>query len=213
MKIRHWMTPNPITVTPDTLIIDAKAIMKEHKIRRLPVVDKKGKLVGLVTYRHIIEASPSQATSLSIHELNYLILKLTVQDVMRKDPITVSPEDSVPDVMLAGHRRGIGAFPVMENGNLIGIITENDVFNAMIYIFGTRETSSIIPLQLIGGEDSIGVFRRIAEVMEKKQIPIYAMFTLPNRDMEGITIYVRVKTKETEPLLEDLALAGFKKAD
>jgi acetoin utilization protein AcuB len=89
MKIKNWMTVDPITVTPDTPIIDAKKIMKENRIRRLPVVDK-GKLVGIVTYRNIIEASPSSATSLSIHELNYLVLKLQVRDVMKKNPVTCS---------------------------------------------------------------------------------------------------------------------------
>lgn len=212
MKIKHWMTPNPITVTPDTLIIDAKRLMKEHNIRRLPVVDKKGRLVGIVTYRNIIEASPSQATSLSIHELNYLILKLTVADVMHKNPITVSPEDFVTDVIVEGHRRGIGSFPVVKKGELVGIVTETEIFNTMINIFGTRATSEIIDVQDVGGEDSIGVFRRIAEIIEAQKVSIMAIFTLPNRDSEGFTIYVRVKTKQTQPLIEALAKAGFRKA-
>ena len=99
MKIKHWMTKDPISVGPDTLIIDAKKIMKENKIRRLPVVHK-GKVVGIVTYRNIIEASPSAVTTLSIHELNYLYLKLKVKDIMTKNPLCVSPEDSNFDIII-----------------------------------------------------------------------------------------------------------------
>ena len=93
MKVKHWMTKDPITVSPETLAVEAQKIMKENKIRRLPVVDK-GKLVGMVTFRNLIEAAPSSASSLSIHELNYLIMKIKVKDLMKKNVITVSPEDT-----------------------------------------------------------------------------------------------------------------------
>jgi acetoin utilization protein AcuB len=209
MKIKHWMTADPITVKPDTLIIDAKAIMKDHKIRRLPVVDDKGKLLGIVTYRNIIEASPSAATSLSIHELNYLVLKLQVKDVMKKNPLTAAPDDSVVDVLLEGHKKGIGSFPVVEKGKLVGIITETEIFSAMIGIFGTRTNSEIIGLESVGAEDSVGVFRRIAEIIEKQDVPILAMFSLPHRRQEGWRIYIRVKTKNIKPIVKALKDAGY----
>jgi acetoin utilization protein AcuB len=209
MKIKNWMTRDPLTVEPDTLIIDAKNLMKEHNIRRLPVV-KGGKLVGMVTYRNIIEASPSSATSLSIHELNYLILKLQVKDVMRKNPITVSPEDSVIDVILEGSRKGIGAFPVVDHGKLVGIVTETEILKAMIQIFGTRIKSEIITLENVGSEDSVGDFKKIAEVIEKLNVPILGMFALGDRETGQPRIYVRVKTKETKPVLEALTAAGYK---
>jgi acetoin utilization protein AcuB len=212
MKVKHWMTPNPITVTPETLIIDAKKLMKDHNIRRLPVV-KGDKLVGIVTYRNIIEASPSAATTLSIHELNYLILKLQVKDVMRKNPLTVSPNDSVPDVILEGHNKGIGAFPVEDNGKLVGIITETEVYSALINIFGARKESEIIGLENVGSEDSVGDFRRITDVLEKINVPIQAIFTLPNRDTGNVSIHVRVKTKNIEPVHAALKEAGFQIID
>ena len=113
MKIKNWMTSNPITVKPNTPVMEASKLMKEHGIRRLPVV-KGGKVVGIVTHRNLLEASPSAATTLSIHELNYLIAKLEVGEVMQKNPICVSPEDSVIEVMTMGRQKGIGAFPVVE---------------------------------------------------------------------------------------------------
>ena len=212
MKIKNWMTRDPLTVEPETLIIDAKNIMKEHNIRRLPVV-RDGRLMGMVTYRNIIEASPSSATSLSIHELNYLILKLQVKDVMRKNPITVSPEDSVIDVILEGSRKGIGAFPVVDHGKLVGIVTETEILKALIQIFGTRIKSEIITLENVGSEDSVGDFKKIAEVIEKLNVPIMGMFALGDRETGQPRIYVRVKTKETKPVLDALVAAGYKPVD
>jgi acetoin utilization protein AcuB len=213
MKIKHWMTPDPVTVDPETLIVDAKKLMKDHKFRRLPVVDDKGRLVGIVTYRNIIEASPSSATSLSIHELNYLLLKLKVKDVMRKDPVTVGPEDSVIDVILMGAKRGIGSFPVAEKGKLIGIVTETEILRSLIQIFGTGAQSQIVELENVGSEDSVGDFRRIAEFLENRNIPILGMFALPTRDTGKDRILVRVKTKNIKPLVEDLLNAGYMVVD
>ena len=213
MKIKHWMTPDPVTVTPETLIIDAKKIMKDKKIRRLPVVDDKGRLVGIVTYRTIIEASPSAATSLSIHELNYLILKLKVGDVMRKNPLTVSPEDSVTDVILEGHKKGIGSFPVVAQGKLVGIVTETEIFNAMIQVFGTRAESEIISVSYEGSIDDVGVFRDMSKIIADMNVPILAMFALPLRGGGGIRVHVRIKTKNTVPVARALMDAGYKIGD
>jgi len=212
MKVRNWMTPDPITVTSDTLIIDAQKIMKDHRIRRLPVVDR-GKLVGIVTYRTIIEASPSAATSLSIHELNYLLLKLKVKDVMQRKPITVSPDDSVIDVILLGANKGIGAFPVVENGKLVGIVTETEIVQSMLAIFGTRVDDEIITLDNVGPEEGIGVFRRIAEVLEDLKVPVLAIFAMPHRRTKANRIYVRVKTKKIKPIIEELTKAGYEITD
>ena len=186
--------------------------MREKSIRRLPVVDK-GKLVGLVTYRNIIEASPSAATSLSVHELNYLILKLTVKDVMAKKPISVSPEDSVIDVILQGNAKGIGAFPVVDKGKLVGIVTETEIIQAMVHIFGTRKKSEIISLENVGPKESVGVFRKITEVIEPLNVPVLAMFSLPHRHSEAHRIYIRVETKKTKPVINALKEAGFEIGD
>ena len=92
MLVKSRMTPNPITVTPETGVSSAFAIMKEHSIRRLPVV-KGGKLVGIVTDKELQQVSPSKATTLSVFELNYLLEKTTIKDAMSRDPITVQDDD------------------------------------------------------------------------------------------------------------------------
>lgn len=212
MQIKHWMTPDPISVEPDLPLIDAQQIMKKNRIRRLPVVEK-GKLVGMVTHRIIREASPSTATSLSIHELNYLIVKLKVKDVMRKDPITVSPNDLVIDVILKGSQKGIGAFPVVDQGKLVGIVTESEILRSMLHIFGTRTASEIIELKNLGDPGTVGDFHRISGVIKDLNVPILAMFTLPDRDTGEYRAYVRVKTKDIEPVYEALEKAGYQRAE
>ncbi|MEW8960099.1 MAG: CBS domain-containing protein, partial [Moorella sp. (in: firmicutes)] len=96
MFVRDHMSPNPITVTKETSVLDALEIMKKHKIRRLPVVHN-GRLVGLVTERDILRVSPSPASTLSAFEVNYLVAKMTVKDAMIKRPITVPPEMTIEE--------------------------------------------------------------------------------------------------------------------
>lgn len=135
LTVRDWMTPNPITVTPSTTVPEANTLMKQGRIRRLPVVDN-GKLVGIVTLGDIREASPSDATSLSIYELNYLVAQLTVEKIMTKDPVTIDPNTSIKKAakLLLEHK--IGSLPVMDGGMLVGIITESDIFRVLV-----RETN------------------------------------------------------------------------
>ena len=135
LTVRDWMTPNPITVTPSTTVPEANTLMKQGRIRRLPVVEN-GKLVGIVTLGDIREASPSDATSLSIYELNYLVAQLTVEKIMTKDPVTIDPNASIKKAakLLLEHK--IGSLPVLDGGVLVGIITESDIFRVLV-----RETN------------------------------------------------------------------------
>ncbi|MBI5524127.1 MAG: CBS domain-containing protein [Desulfarculus sp.] len=210
MKIKHWMTSNPITVKPGTPILEAAKLMRENQIRRLPVVDKD-KVVGMLTHRNILEASPSAATTLSVHELNYLLSKLTVADVMRKDPICVNPEDSVLDVVLMGHEKGIGAFPVVDaRGRLVGIATETEIYRAFVGLLGTKDQDSMITLENIDLSQRVGAMSRIASIIEGRGVPLLAMFSLPHRRSPGFhRLYIRVHTKDTAPLIQDLQAHGY----
>ncbi len=126
MKVRDFMKKEVITVDIKTPIMAALETMKHNKIKRLPVT-KNSKFTGLVTRAMIRDASPSAATSLSVYELNYLISKMTVGDIMVKDPVTISPELPVEEAISLGKKHGIGAFPVIEKKDLVGIITESDI--------------------------------------------------------------------------------------
>ena len=211
MKVKHWMTKDPITVSPDTLAVEAQKIMKENKIRRLPVVDK-GKLVGMVTFRNLIEAAPSSATSLSIHELNYLIMKIKVKDLMKKNVIAVSPEDTVIDAIVRGVEKGIGGFPVVdEQGRLVGIVTETQIARAMIQLFGTDSKNEIISLENVDLQP--GTFGKIVSLVEKLGITIISMFSLPRRTTDLLRVYIRIKSGQRAEALAELKKAGYEIAD
>lgn len=213
MKIKHWMTSNPLTVKPDTLLMDAAKLMREHQIRRLPVVER-GRVVGMLTHRNIMEASPSSATSLSVWELNYLMSKLSVAEVMRKDPVCVSPEDSVMEVIQTGHEKGIGAFPVVERGRLVGIVTETEIYQAVVTLFGDPGQESIIELENLQLDQRIGAMSRIAGIVEGHNLPVLAMFSMPQRRHPGHQrLYIRVKAKKVAEVVRDLQDQGYKLGD
>ena len=211
MKVKHWMTKDPISVSPDTLAVEAQKIMKENRIRRLPVVDK-GKLVGIVTFRNLIEAAPSSANSLSIHELNYLIMKIKVKDLMKKNVITVSPEDTVIDAIVRGVDKGIGGFPVVdEEGRLVGIITETQIARAMIKLFGTEDRKEIITLENVDLQP--GTFGKIVTLVEKLGINIMSVFSLPRRTTDLLRVYIRIKSGQREEAVQELKKAGYEILD
>lgn len=128
--VRDWMTPNPITIVPKTTLPDAHKLMRDSKIRRLPVVERE-RLVGIVTLGDVREAEPSNATTLSIYELNYLLSKLTVDRIMTRDPLTIAPDATIRQAARLMLEHKIGGLPVTEQGHLVGIITESDIFRVL----------------------------------------------------------------------------------
>lgn len=130
--VREWMTPHVVVITPETTLPDAHKLMQEHGIRRLPVV-RDGKLIGIVTLSDVREAKPSDATSLSIWEMNYLLAKLTVKQLMSSPVITTAPETEVGEAAKTMLDSKISALPVVDRaGKLVGIITESDVFRMLV---------------------------------------------------------------------------------
>ena len=129
--VKQWMTESVLTVEPNTTVVAAQLLMKERKIRRLPVV-KNGKLVGIISLGDLREAGPSLATSLSIWELNYLWAHLTVDRVMTHHVFTVSPEAPVSDAarMMLEHK--ISGLPVVDGLHLVGVLTESDIFRVLM---------------------------------------------------------------------------------
>ncbi|GAB4525088.1 MAG: hypothetical protein OHK0046_40500 [Anaerolineae bacterium] len=142
--VRDWMTSDVITVPSDTPITTAHQIMKKNKIRRLPVVDHD-KLVGIVTIGDVREASPSAATTLSIWELNYLWSQLKVADVMTRRVMTVGPNEPLiyaAKIML-DHK--ISGVPVVENDQLVGVITESDIFRMLVRSYDSKTDTQPTP--------------------------------------------------------------------
>ena len=206
MRIKDVMTENPITVDVDTLVIDAQKIMKEKNIRRL-CVTKKGNLVGIVTYHDLLKASPSPATSLSVWELNYLWGKMKVSDVMTKAPVTLSSETTFEEALLLGQQRKIGSFPVVDNGRLVGITTESDIIRLVARVLGLREEGSRITIQ--GLEMKLGSLSKIISVVDRHQVPILSMMSLPIPEKKDVMIVLRLRTKDPEAIAADLKEMGL----
>ena len=132
MRVNEWMSPSPITAAPNTSVSEARELMRRSTIRHLLVTEGK-ELVGIITDRDIRLNLPSPATSLSVWEINYLLTRLTVGDTMTKAVITVEPERPIEAAarLILDHR--IGALPVIDNGRLVGILTETDLLRAFVY--------------------------------------------------------------------------------
>jgi len=136
MRVRELMTGALVTVRPETPVLDARRLMVERQVRHLPVTRENGDLVGIVTDRDIRLSLPSQASSLSVWEMNYLLTRLTVERVMTTSVITVGPDRSAREAaqVMLDHR--IGALPVTDAGRLIGILTETDLLRAFAHAAG-----------------------------------------------------------------------------
>lgn len=138
MLVGERMTRNPITISEDTSIDDALHTMRQRKVRRLPVLDPSGKMVGIVSDRDLLHAAPSPATSLSVYELHYLLAKLTVKRVMSSPVITVTSSTPLEEAARIMADNKIGGLPVTDDGQLVGIITETDIFKILLELLGAR---------------------------------------------------------------------------
>jgi acetoin utilization protein AcuB len=142
------MTRDVVTVEAATPFLKARLILKDKRIRHFPVVDH-GKLVGVVTDRDLKQAAPSGATTLDIDELNYLLLKMTVRDLIDREPVTIKPTNSVEKAALLMHDHKIGCLPVVdEAGTLVGMITETDLLAVMVEIVGYKEKGTRIAFEV-----------------------------------------------------------------
>jgi acetoin utilization protein AcuB len=139
MLAKERMSHPVITVHPDMPIQEALRLMREERIRRFPVIDKHGRLIGIVSERDLLHAAPSDATSLSIWEINYLLSKITVEKVMTRDVIKITEDTPLEEAarVMADHK--IGGLPVVRDGDVIGIITETDLFKIFLEMLGARE--------------------------------------------------------------------------
>jgi acetoin utilization protein AcuB len=206
MRIRDVMTKDPITVDSETLVLEAQKIMREHNIRRLPVVDK-GKVVGIVTQHDLLQASPSTATSLSVHELHYLSSRMKVKEVMRKNPMTLTPDTPFEEAIRIGQEHKMGAFPIVEQGKLVGIVTETDLVRILMNVLGLKEEGSRVTIEGLG--ESLGELQEIISIVVRNKTAILSMMSLPRPEKNNWMIMLRLKTKKPEPIVEDFKKAGF----
>jgi acetoin utilization protein AcuB len=197
MLVKAWMTADVITVDEDTPMMKASIIIKEKKIRSLPIVDKKGKLVGIVTDRDLRDASPSKATTPDVYELNYLISTIEIKDFMTKDLVFVRPDDTVEFAAILMLENKISSLPVInEKDSLIGIITQTDIFKVLINITGIYTGGVQLAFSL---EDRPGAIREVADVIRSHGARVVSILsTRETAEEDRHNVYIR-----TNPLPED----------
>lgn len=207
MLISNWMTHDPIAVSPTTSLSKCQKLMKTNSFHRLPVIDENRKVVGIISDRDVKSASPSKATSLEIHEVQYLLAEVKAKDIMTPKPVTVKSTDTVATAALLMLDKKIGGLPVVDDdGVLIGIITDQDIFKVFVTISGARIDGIDVTVEAPNTPGSLGP---IFEALRENNARIISVMTsyLDN----GLRhIYFRLRTPERvqeEHTLHD-ALAG-----
>lgn len=168
MAVKDFMTRKVIYVSPDTTVAHTADMMREQGLRRLPVIEND-RLVGVVTERTMAEASPSKVTSLSIYEMNYLLNKTKIRDIMARDVVTVSPYASLEDAVYAMMKNQVGILPVVEAGQVFGVITEKDVFKAFLEVSGYGEEGIRV---IITADDTVGTLAKIVDTISADNLNI-----------------------------------------
>ena len=203
MFVGDRMSRPVITVSPDDKAIDVRALFKKEHIRRAPVV-KKGKLVGIVSETDLINASPSQATSLSIWEMNYLVSKITVKDVMNKKVITVDTDTPIEEAARRMADNKIGGMPVLSNGKVAGMITETDLFKIFLELMGARKKAIRVTALI---EDKRGTLSKVTKAIAAAggNFISFGMFAGPDANTKVLTFKVEgIKKDEIKTALKDV---------
>jgi acetoin utilization protein AcuB len=176
MLIRDVMTTNVVAVSSDTSMADARRIMDAHRIKRLPVIDK-GKLMGIVSRDTLDRSGPSKLTTFSIHEVSYLLSKITVREVMKREVLTIPPDTTVEEAVALAQSHKVGALLVVEDGRVVGIVTTNDIFYKVV--------NPLLGIDRPGIRFSVTKWKDIADI--QKILGIIAQF----KPSEIASIYAR----------------------
>ena len=206
MFVINRMTKNPMTVTADTKVDEVAHLMKKHNFRRLPVVDD-GKLVGFLSDSDIMRVAPSPATTLSRYEINSLLAKICVRDIMKKDVVSVNVDATIEEAALIMYKNKIGGMPVVSNmGAVVGVITETDIFKTFVDVMGLADGKTRITLEVT---DKIGVVKDIAEIFGQAGVSIDSLITCKKEDNK-YEIVIRGDITNIDDIKAKLEAKGYK---
>jgi acetoin utilization protein AcuB len=203
MLVGERMKHPVITVSPEMPIIEALNFMRKEKIRRAPVV-KDGKMVGIISEKDLLNASPSAATSLSVWEVNYLLSKITIKEVMKKDVVTVKEDTPIEEAARIMADNKIGALPVLRDGHIVGIITETDLFKIFLELMGARETGVRVTALIT---EKRGQLAKITEVISNAKGNFVAFGQFAGEDPSNRLVTFKVadlNLEEVKKLIEPL---------
>ncbi len=208
MYVGRIMHTRLVTVSPDTSLRKAKEIIEEKKINHLLVVNKNGDLVGIVSDRDVKQSWASPATTLSVHELNYLLSQLTVANIMVKKIITISPGTTIERAAYIMQENRINSLPVIDSEKLVGIITSSDVMGVLLHAIGFGEESARFAVLV---EDRIGIVAEVSRILKEKNINIRSFVTWPEKKHPGIfQLIIRVGLEDKAKAISALSEGGFK---
>ncbi|RMG74497.1 MAG: CBS domain-containing protein [Nitrospirae bacterium] len=207
MFVKDWMTKKVFTVSPDDSVSVAAKILREKSIKHLPVV-KNGKIKGILSDRDIKEYIPSKATSLDVYELHYLLAKTKVKEIMKKKVVTTTPDTPIEEAALLMLEQNIGSLPVISNGEVVGIISDRDIFRVIVDITGIRHGGHRIYLLL---EDRPGSIKEVADIIRKYGFSLQSILT----SYEGVKdnyrkVVIRTKGKGNFKALKSELEGTFK---
>ena len=196
MPVKDWMSKDLVTIDADTSIMKASRVMKQNEIQHLPVLSK-GILTGIVSDRDLKEATPSKATTLDVHELYYLLAELQVQEIMSRNPIGVSQDDTVEHAAQIMLEHTISGLPVVDAaGGVVGIITQSDVFRAFMHITGMLQGGVQFALRL---EDRPGLIKEVVDLLRARGARFVSLLSSYATSQEGYRdVYLRVKNLSPE---------------
>ena len=212
MIIRNWMQHNPTLVGGDTLVAEAKRILTEHNLQALPVVDD-GRLRGMVTRQHCLRAAHFVARTQSPDEYNFYANRLKVKDIMVRNPATLEATDTMEECLRRGQDLGIGQFPVMEGGRVIGVISSKEIFSLAAHFLGAWEKRCGVTLGPM--EIKPGTIGRIADLVEGVGAEVQAVYPITrgegggNGKSDERKVIVRFHAAETKKVVAALETAGF----
>ena len=206
MRVRDIMTKDPVTVEPGTRIFQAQKLMRKHQVRKLPVVNS-GKLVGMVSHDLFMEVTPSKAAGFGVQEMHYLLNEVKVKEVMDKNPVTVSPDMPFEDALNLGQQKGNAGFPVMENGELVGIITNGDIIRLLTKFLGLGEEGVRITIEGLGAR--LGELNMIISILDRHRASILSLMTRFRRETQDLIAVIRLQVNDATAMVEDLSGVGF----
>lgn len=209
MLVQNWMSKPVITIRTDNSMIEATKLMKDKGIRSLPVLDK-GRLAGMLTDRDLKRAQASDATSLEIHELLYLLDRIKVKDIMTRKPVSVPPDFTLGETAELLLKRKIGGVPVVTpGGEVVGIITQSDIFKAIVSLSGVGREGVQIAFQL---EDRPGSIKEVADEIRRYGGRMLSILSSYDRAPDGFrNVYIRfygIDPPEVDDLIERFERTG-----
>ena len=208
MLVKDIMTPHVYTINQNQTLLELQGLMSDDNLRRVPVLNDAGQVVGIITDRDVKLASPSEASTLSRYEASYLLSRIKVKDVMTHNVKTVYATADLADVAALMYQDHIASVPVMdEENNLCGIVTDSDVFRALVDIFGLGKSSSRITLD---ASDKPGVLAEIAKMFADRGINIISCVTSTSKVQGEAEVTITADLSQVGlGIVEEIREAGF----